>query len=55
MRADDQFIALAKGEHSVDGITHAAGVSDDGIENRLRVGRRAGDDLQDLGCRRLLV
>src|SRR5262249_49625399 len=29
--------------------------SDDRVEHRLDIGRRSGDDLQDLTCRRLLV
>ena len=37
------------------GVAQPRGVLDDGVEDRLDVGRRARDDPQDLGRRRLLL
>jgi hypothetical protein len=37
------------------GVAEPGGVRDDGVEDRLRVGRRARDHLEDLGRGRLLL
>ena len=48
-------VALAEPQHHVINPTNPRGALDDGVEHRLHVGRRAADDAEHLGGRRLML
>ena len=57
MRVGDQVqqLAVKPADHTVGRIAEPHRASGDRVEHRLAVGRRAGDDPQDLARGRLLV
>src|SRR5919106_2259853 len=48
-------VALAQAQHHIVNPTNLSGALDDGIEDRLDVGRRAADDAEHFGRRRLVL
>ena len=55
MSLRNQIVSLAESQHHVIDPTNSRGALDDGVEDRLNVGRRAADDAEHLGCRRLML
>src|SRR4030095_9141797 len=55
MRPRNENVALAKPQAQVIDPTNPCSALDDRIENRLHVGRRAADDAEHFGCRRLML
>src|SRR6266436_7903061 len=54
VRAVTKVVTVPKEHDGIIGVAKLAGILDDSLENRFDVGRRTGDDLQDLGQRVLL-
>ena len=48
-------VPLAESQHHVIDPTNPRGALDDGVKHRLHVGRRAADDAEHLGRRRLML
>ena len=48
-------VPLAESQRHVIDPTNPRGALDDGVEDRLHVGRRAADDAEHLGRRRLML
>ena len=48
-------VTLVKSQHHVIDPTNPRGALDDGVEHRLHVRRRAADDAEHLGRRRLML
>ena len=48
-------VALVKSQHHIIDPTNPGGALDDGVEDRLHVRRRAADDAEHLGRRRLML
>src|SRR5262245_53423850 len=55
VRGEAPDIAVNAPNYGIIGFTNPGSALDNGIEHRLYVGRRAGDDTQDLARRRLLL
>ena len=55
MSPRNHSVPLAESQHHVIDPTHSGRALDDGIENRLHVRRRAADDAEHLGRRRLML
>ena len=55
MSPRNHIVPLAESQHHVIDPANPRGALDDGIEDRLHVRRRAADDAEHLGCRRLML
>ena len=55
MSPRNHSVSLAESQHHVIDPTNPRGALDDGVEDRLHVGRRAADDAEHLGGRRLML
>ncbi len=55
MRPRNHSISLAESEQHVINSTNPRRALDYGVEHRLHVRRRAADDAEHLGCRRLML
>ena len=55
MSPRNHSVPLAESQHHVIDPTNPRGALDDGVEDRLHVRRRAADDAEHLGRRRLML
>ena len=55
MSPRNQTVTLAESQHHIIDPTNPGGALDDGVEHRLHVRRRAADDAEHLGRRRLML
>ena len=55
MRPRNQSTILVKSQHHVIDPTYPRRALDDRVQHRLNVRRRAADDAEHLGCRRLML
>ena len=55
MSPQNHSVALAESQHHVIDPANPCRALDDGVEDRLHVRRRAADDAEHLGCRRLML
>ena len=55
MSPRNHHVPLAESQHYVIDPTNPRGALDDGVEHRLHVRRRAADDAEHLGGRRLML
>ena len=55
MSPRNRIVSFAESQHHVIDPTNLGGAFDDGVEHRLHVRRRAADDAEHLGRRRLLL
>src|SRR5262245_31007208 len=55
MRPRNEIVALAEPQAQVIDFANPSGALDDGVKNRLHVGRRAADDAEHLCRRRLML
>ena len=55
MSPRNHHVPLAESQHHVINPTNPGGALDDGVEHRLHVRRRAADDAEHLGGRRLML
>ena len=55
MSPQNHNVSLVESQHHVINPTNSGGALDDGVEDRLHVGRRAADDAEHLGRRGLML
>ena len=55
MSPRNHIVSLVESQHHVINPTNPRGALDDGVEDRLHVRRRAADDAEHLGRRRLML
>src|SRR5438105_9195284 len=55
MSSQTRRVSFAESQHHVIDPANPGGALDDGVKNRLHVRRRAADDAEYLGCRRLML
>src|SRR5207244_13630071 len=55
MSSQTRRVPFAESQHHVIDPANPGGALDDGVKNRLHVRRRAADDAEYLGCRRLML
>ena len=55
MSPQNHSVPFAESQHHIINPTNLRGALDNGVEHRLHVGRRAADDAEHLGRRRLML